>query len=37
MPIPWRVNVRYGSWLCENALVHVILTAVILALRWGIG
>jgi len=23
------------GWLCENALLHVILTAVILALRWG--
>jgi hypothetical protein len=30
-------DVRYGSWLCENALLHVILAAVILALLRGIG
>jgi|GEM_PF-5234129 len=30
-------NVRFGSWLCKNALLHGILAAVILALLRGIG
>lgn len=30
-------DVRFGSWLCKNALLHGILAAVILALLRGIG
>ena len=32
-----NANVAYGSWLCENMVLHVILATMILWLLRGIG